>query len=124
MSEKSVCLTLSSSTKLKDGREYSGQFLENQMYGDGTYSWPEGKQYVGQYKRDEKDGEGTFTWPDGQSFSGQWRRNKQHGRGVFRDRTGKERLGEWSNGAHALAGRGVVFCDHLFQHVSDRVCVF
>lgn len=42
------------------------------MHGKGHYSWPDGRQYSGDYVEDKKQGYGTYIWPDGKQFEGNW----------------------------------------------------
>ena len=36
-----------------DGREYRGEWLNNNMHGEGIYKWPIGNKYEGEYKNNK-----------------------------------------------------------------------
>jgi hypothetical protein len=40
--------------KWADGRKYDGEWLNNNMHGNGSYSWKDGREYAGQYLNDKK----------------------------------------------------------------------
>jgi len=40
--------------KWQDGREYTGEWVENKMHGKGVFSWADGRRYVGEYFEDKK----------------------------------------------------------------------
>lgn len=35
--------------KYSDGRQFKGNWLNDQMHGEGEFIWPEGKSYKGSY---------------------------------------------------------------------------
>lgn len=41
-----------------DGKQYEGDWKNNQMHGKGTFKWPDGRVYVGEYLEDKKHGFG------------------------------------------------------------------
>jgi len=55
------------------------------MHGRGVFSWKDGRKYTGEYVEDKKSGHGTFEWPDGRKYIGSWLNGKQHGEGTFID---------------------------------------
>jgi hypothetical protein len=67
------------------------------MHGEGVFSWPDGKQYSGNYVNDLKQGFGVFEWPGDKRYEGEWLAGKQHGIGVFM-KGGKMKKGRWENG--------------------------
>lgn len=48
--------------KYSDGREYVGNWLDDQMHGYGQFKWPDGKIYKGMYEKDLKNGRGTMVY--------------------------------------------------------------
>ena len=46
------------------------------MNGKGVETWDDGKQYSGQYVNDLKQGYGEFKWTDGRIYKGNWLNNK------------------------------------------------
>lgn len=81
----------------KDGKVYSGEFMNDKMEGNGVFIWPDKKKYVGQYSKDRKNGLGIFLWPDGKRYEGEWKNGKQHGHGMMITQKEK-RYGIWDNG--------------------------
>ena len=39
-----------------DGSTYNGEFLENNIHGNGKYVWKDGRVYVGEWKFNKMDG--------------------------------------------------------------------
>lgn len=54
--------------KHKDGREYKGDWLKDQMHGKGTFQWPSGEFYEGSYFDDQKHGPGKILYKDGSKY--------------------------------------------------------
>ena len=46
------------------------------MNGKGIFTWKDGKKYSGHYLDDVKHGYGTFTWPDNRKYAGFWKNGK------------------------------------------------
>jgi hypothetical protein len=55
-----------------------------------TENWLEKntENYSGEFLNDNFDGQGTYRWPDGVRYTGGWVANKKHGRGYFLYTTG------------------------------------
>lgn len=83
--------------KWKDGKIYSGEFVNDKLDGNGIFLWPDKKKYIGQYKKDKKNGLGIFIWPNGKRYEGEWKDGKQHGYGILLNDTSKA-FGLWNNG--------------------------
>eukprot|EP00746_Dinoflagellata_sp_MGD_P154599 gnl/MRDRNA2_/MRDRNA2_84921_c0_seq1.p1 gnl/MRDRNA2_/MRDRNA2_84921_c0~~gnl/MRDRNA2_/MRDRNA2_84921_c0_seq1.p1 ORF type:complete len:309 (+),score=35.13 gnl/MRDRNA2_/MRDRNA2_84921_c0_seq1:130-927(+) len=62
-----------------DGREYSGEFVNDQLHGLGIMSWPTGEKYEGTYVNNLKDGLGKFSFPDNSIYEGNWCKGMRHG---------------------------------------------
>eukprot|EP00746_Dinoflagellata_sp_MGD_P154600 gnl/MRDRNA2_/MRDRNA2_84921_c0_seq2.p1 gnl/MRDRNA2_/MRDRNA2_84921_c0~~gnl/MRDRNA2_/MRDRNA2_84921_c0_seq2.p1 ORF type:complete len:299 (+),score=31.33 gnl/MRDRNA2_/MRDRNA2_84921_c0_seq2:98-898(+) len=69
--------------KWDNGREYSGEFVNDQFHGSGIMSWPTGEKYEGTYVNNLKDGLGKFSYPvNSRQFSfleGNWCKGMRHG---------------------------------------------
>ena len=48
--------------KFFTGNEYQGHFVENQLHGQGTYTWTDGTHYAGEFKNNKITGHGNYTW--------------------------------------------------------------
>jgi hypothetical protein len=46
------------------------------MNGKGNFKWKDGREYSGDYVNDMKEGYGTFTWPDKRQHTGFWKNGK------------------------------------------------
>ena len=42
--------------KFKDKSFYDGEFLDGNMHGKGTFTWPDGTMYEGQYANNLREG--------------------------------------------------------------------
>ena len=93
-----------------DKRQFTGDWKNNKMDGEGIFIWPDGRKYNGQYKDDKKEGTGSFEWNDGRKYQGMWKNGKQHGEGEFfnpKENSWKRGIWNegkrvrWSNDAHA-----------------------
>lgn len=47
---------------------YLGNFIDNEIDGEGSYFWPDGRVYQGQWKENKMHGEGSLKWPDGRCY--------------------------------------------------------
>ena len=65
----------------KDGRTYSGQYVDDKRHGVGTYE-DESGLYSGGWQDDKKEGEGVMEWRDGRRYEGAFVNGEQHGSGV------------------------------------------
>lgn len=43
------------------------------MDGQGTLTWKDGKTYTGEFVNDKREGKGKFMWADGRQYIGEWR---------------------------------------------------
>ena len=68
------------------------------MDGHGELKWKDGKMYTGNFVNDKREGQGTFIWADGRQYIGDWKAGKQHGIGTYISKDGQEKQGEWANG--------------------------
>ena len=55
-----------------NGNEYVGEFKNNEMNGQGTYTFADGSKYVGEFKNGLRNGLGTYTTADGEVVDGIW----------------------------------------------------
>jgi len=51
--------------KFLDGSTYEGEFVNDEMTGEGTYLWGDGRKYVGRWENSKMNGKGILIWPDG-----------------------------------------------------------
>ena len=49
---------------------YTGDYLNDDRHGKGTYNSTDGEEYVGDWQFDMMDGEGKYTWISGDVYTG------------------------------------------------------
>ena len=59
-----------------DGDKYVGEFKDDKLNGQGTYTHVSGPKYVGKFKDGQKHGKGVMTFPDGTVKKGKWEFDK------------------------------------------------
>ena len=91
--------TMCESKKIFYYGEYSGEFKDGKMHGQGTFTYLNGEKYVGEFKDDNLNGQGTFTYSDGSKYIGAWKKSERHGYGTLikKDGSGKK-VGQFKNG--------------------------
>mmetsp|Transcript_24710 Transcript_24710/g.68930 ORF Transcript_24710/g.68930 Transcript_24710/m.68930 type:complete len:289 (-) Transcript_24710:256-1122(-) len=67
-------------------RQYTGEWYDNQLHGNGRYDFPDGTAYEGQYNMGLKDGYGTFMSKSGNQVQCTWEDGKPTGAVVFKGR--------------------------------------
>ena len=55
-------------------------------------------QYTGEWKNNHIYGQGTFTFVNGDKFEGEWKDDLMHGQGTYTFVNGKKIEGIWENG--------------------------
>ena len=69
-----------------EGKEYTGEFQENQIKGRGKMKWRDGTVYEGSFNNAKFEGYGEMTYPDGSYYHGFWEDGLRHGKnGVLFD---------------------------------------
>ena len=81
--------------------------------GRGTYRYPDGSEYSGDFRNAKMHGQGTYVYAGrGEKYVGEWRNGVINGQGVYYYRSGNRYEGEWRNGrksgqgTYLYAGRG------------------
>lgn len=80
------------------GTVYDGQWVDDEMHGEGTLKFDTGANYVGTFFHNVFSGKGKYLWADGSFYDGLWRANKMHGEGVFVDIHGRRWTGKFYDG--------------------------
>jgi len=80
--------------------KYVGEFKNNKMHGQGTFTMGDGSKYIGEYKDDMMHGEGTITFANGEEkYVGEFKNSNMHGQGTFTNADGTiYHKGLWENG--------------------------
>lgn len=68
---------------------YSGEIVNGQKNGYGTYQWKIGSFYEGEWANNKIEGLGQITWPDGRNYRGEWRNNVMEGFGLYSMQEGR-----------------------------------
>lgn len=80
----------------KDGDRYDGAWLDGEISGHGTYSWPaEGEKYDGAWVDGEMSGHGVYTWSNGNRYTGAWLDGDMSGHGTYTWSDGNTYEGAW-----------------------------
>ena len=114
-----------------DGSEYSGEFRNAKMHGEGTYTYAgrgekyvgewrggtingqgtyyyrSGNRYVGEWRNGRKSGQGTYTYANGDKYAGNFENDQPNGQGTYYYSSGDRYVGEWRNGRKN--GQGVLY---------------
>ena len=56
--------------------------MNNKIDGRGTYKWIDGREFIGEWKDNNMHGYGVYTWKDGEEYDGQWKNGLFHGKGT------------------------------------------
>jgi hypothetical protein len=77
--------------------EYSGNFSNGEITGQGRRVWADGRLYEGEFLKGEMHGKGRWTSSTGsESYEGEFRDNKRHGFGILQTYSGLYK-GEFAN---------------------------
>ena len=68
--------------RLPSGYEYSGEWVEGEIRGEGRARFPDGSVYEGEFVAGKPEGQGTITFADGGSYTGAWVDGRIEGEGV------------------------------------------
>jgi len=66
-----------------DRTTYSGDWLQGDMHGIGTFTFPDGTFYTGEFYYGSFQGQGKKEWTDGAKAIGQWENDDQNGLGKY-----------------------------------------
>jgi hypothetical protein len=82
-----------------DGSEYTGEFRNAMMHGQGTYVYAgRGEKYVGQWRNGVINGQGIYYYSSGNRYEGEWRNGQKIGQGTYiYARRGEKYVGEFDN---------------------------
>ena len=91
----------------------------NCQNGRGTYRFPDGSEYSGEFRDAKLNGQGTYVYAGrGEKYTGDWRNGVINGRGVYYYRSGNRYEGEWRNGRKS--GQGMYYyADRGDKYVGD-----
>ena len=65
--------------------EYDGDWVDDQMHGQGTYKFTSGNEYTGDFENGVMNGYGKMVYADGSSYEGDWQNNLMSGEGLYID---------------------------------------
>ena len=101
------------------GHQYIGGFVDGEMHGFGTYTWPTGTVYIGEFRNGRMHGDGIYETRNGRKYVGGWKYGMRHGRGVLeyrlKNRGGLCRYeGGWKNGKKH--GHGILMKNGIVEY--------
>ena len=79
------------------GMVLEGEWVNGNLNGQGTTTFPNGEKYVGEFKDGKKSGQGTATFADGNKYVGEFWDDMYNGQGVFTFVNGGRQEGIWEN---------------------------
>jgi len=113
-----------------NGDKYVGDWQNEELHGQGTYTYASGDKYVGGYKNGKKNGQGTYTFASGNKYVGEFKNDKAHGKGTKTFANGIKTVGAWENNklnGYAItyyANRSIkqegIFKDNEFLYTEKR----
>ncbi|MFZ1640482.1 MAG: PEGA domain-containing protein, partial [Candidatus Contendobacter sp.] len=81
-----------------DGSEYSGDFRNAKMHGQGAYVYASrGEKYVGEWRNGVINGQGAYYYRSGNRYQGEWRNGRKHGQGSYIYANGDKYVGDFAN---------------------------
>ncbi len=81
-----------------DGSEYSGDFRNAKMHGQGTYIYAgRGEKYTGEWRNGVINGQGTYFYRSGNRYQGDWSNGHKHGQGTYLYANGDKYVGDFAN---------------------------
>ena len=121
-----------------NGAKYVGQWVNDIISGNGTFSWPHGDRYEGGFKDGKRYGYGTYYWSDGtkcmgiwendilignatycgpcgERYEGGWKDSKRHGHGINYWSDGTKCVGTWEN--NVLIGNATYYLNNGIKYV-------
>lgn len=110
--------------RLENGSEYSGDFIEDGMFGVGSLLSVNGDRYTGMFQDNEYFGSGILHKVDGTVYTGSFQDGKFGGYGILTEADGTIYSGEFSNGYPHGTGvqsdnSGVIYSGSWLQGEKD-----
>ncbi len=90
------------------GEKYTGEWRNGVINGQGTYYYRSGNRYIGEWRNGKKQGQGTYLYADrGEKYVGDFANDRPNGQGIYYYSNGDRYEGEWRNGRKN--GQGVMY---------------
>ena len=89
------------------GEKYTGEWRNNVINGQGTYYYRSGNRYQGEWRNGRKEGQGTYLYANGDKYVGDFANDQPNGQGAYYYRNGDRYEGGWRNGRKE--GQGVMY---------------
>jgi len=90
------------------GNAYSGSMSGRKRHGPGTLVWADGARYEGDWVNDEMHGNGAIRFPNGSEYRGAFSHNNPYGFGTLTTVNGERLTGEWQFQGRAAGPSGPV----------------
>ncbi len=65
------------------GNKNTGNWVDGNITGQGTFVWANGDRYEGQFKDNKKHGKGKMDFAEGDKYTGDWVDGKRTGQGIY-----------------------------------------
>jgi len=91
---------------LPNGYEYTGEWVNGEIRGQGVARFPNGSVYEGEFAKGQPNGIGKIVFTDGGTYEGGWVDGKITGTGIALYANGARYEGEFLNAVHH--GRGLI----------------
>ena len=66
-----------------NGEKYDGHYVKNVRTGQGKYYWANKDKYFGSFENNLRSGHGSYYYSDGDAYEGEWKNDKKNGKGTF-----------------------------------------
>ncbi|XP_071999634.1 MORN repeat-containing protein 3 isoform X2 [Engystomops pustulosus] len=114
-----------------NGDQYTGEWLNNQKHGKGTFLWKSTNSiYEGEWKCGKRSGFGTYNVEDPNTgeyvkvYSGSWKNDKKHGYGTYFYTDKEYYEGDWQDGQRSGWGRMYFANGDIYEGewIEDKYC--
>jgi len=107
------------SYRLPNGYEYTGDWVDGEIKGQGVARFPNGSVYEGHFEKGKPEGRGRIVFSDGGIYEGDWTNGVINGQGIAVYANGVRYEGGFKNAQHD--GKGVMQSPGGYEYNGDWV---